>query len=290
MGSKSNQPPLVAIVGQTASGKSALALKLAATYGGEIVCADSRTIYKGMDIGTAKPTRKDRRLIPHHLLDVTTPDEPLNVARFKELAVSAIEDIQSRGKLPLLVGGTGLYIDAVLFDFSFRGSADLTARRTLDGLSVEQLQQRLQKAGVALPKNSQNPRHLVRQIESLGKQIKPGVLRPNTLLLGLSIEKDELASRINERTENMMTQGLENEVRQLVEIYGWVQPLETIGYQEFKGYFDGGVDFSELQNLIVRHTLQYAKRQKTWFKRNKRIHWISKMEKAVALITTQLNK
>ncbi len=286
-----NQPPLIVIVGQTASGKSALALKLAKEFGGELVCADSRTVYKGMDIGTAKPTKRDRATIPHHLLDITTPDKPITVADFKKYAGEAITDISSRGNIPIMVGGSGLYIDAVLFNFVFRDLGDQTRRKDLEELSVEELQGLLLQKGIAFPNNQQNPRHLIRQLETMGQAGLRHDLRANTLIMGFEISKEDLAARIEQRIEQMLASGLEEEARDLDRRYGReCRALQTIGYQEFWPYFDNQANITDTKALIIRNTIQYAKRQKTWFKRNKSINWICKIEEAVDLSTTYLNK
>ena len=172
-----NKPPLIVITGPTASGKSALAMDIAKKYGGEIICADSRTVYKGMDIGTAKPTEQDQREVPHHLLDVVEPNQPFSAAEFKERANQAICDISARGKLPMLVGGTGLYIDAVLFDYHFGLPADPNRRSDLQAMSVEQLQHVCLEQGIHLPINVRNKRHLVRAIEIGGVIQQPKKLR-----------------------------------------------------------------------------------------------------------------
>jgi len=289
---RSNHPPLVVIVGQTASGKSSVALELAARYDGEIICADSRTVYKGMDIGTAKPSAGEQGRIRHHLLDVTTPDHLFTAADFKHQVDIAIQDIARRGKLPIMVGGTGLYVDAVIFNFGFRPPVRSQAQRTsLEGLSVEELHMVLQKKGLPLPANERNPRHLMRQIETGGVQAMREPLRDNTLVLGITREKEDLHQRIQVRIDDMLKYGLEAEVRKLVEIYGWTpRAFQTIGYQEFRRYFEGLCDLDEVKAAVVRSTEQYAKRQLTWFKRNKSIHWICKAEESVDLITTLLNK
>lgn len=291
MGSKPDQPPLVVIVGPTASGKSALALDIAERWNGEIIAADSRTIYKGMDIGTAKPTLTDRDRVRHHLIDIVDPDQPFTVSDFQRLALAAITDITARGKLPILVGGTGLYVDAVLFNFSFRGASDPGQRQKIASLSVDELQAALKSLGLPLPRNERNPRHLVRVIETGGAPAVRQQLRPNTCIIGLDVDRETLAQRIADRVNAMFEAGLEKEVTDLVDAYGWERPpLQTIGYQEFRLYLSGGISAQELRQLIITHTLQYAKRQKTWFRRNKSIHWISKTDEAVALVTTLLNK
>lgn len=256
MESKLNHSPLVVIVGETASGKSSLALKLAKKFDGEIISADSRTIYKGMDIGTAKPGELEQTQVRHHLLDIVEPDRIFNAAEFKNLATSAIEDIHRRGKLPIMVGGTGLYVDAILYDFAFSQPGS--------------------------ERDPKNPRHL----KSTGT-ISRRTLRPNTLIIGLKADRDELEKRIEKRVEAMFKRGLVSEVERLSNVYGWEAPgLQAIGYKEFKT----GQTPEETKMNIIRHTLQYAKRQRTWFKRNKSIHWKEKQIEAVELTTTFLNK
>src|SRR5680860_52655 len=157
---------IVCIVGPTGSGKSDIAMDMASKYNGEIICADSRTVYQGMDIGTAKPTADDRRLVIHHLLDEVSPDESFNASQFQRLATQAIGDIAGRGKLPMLVGGTGLYVDSVVYGFDFSNKPDPQQRRQLQAMSVEQLQQIISDRGLPVPANDRNPRHLMRTIET----------------------------------------------------------------------------------------------------------------------------
>lgn len=288
---QSNDPPLIVILGETASGKTSLSLQLAQRFSGEIIAADSRTVYKGMDIGTAKPTLAEQEQVPHHLLDITTPDLPITAAQYKVLAQAAIADISGRGKIPFMVGGTGLYIDAVLFDFTFRQQSDPKERRKLQELSVEELQGRLQEAGIPLPLNERNPRHLIRQLETRGEVAKAQDLRHNTLILGMQIDREVLKERIRLRTETMFAAGLEQEARTLSESYGWRVPaMQTIGYQEFEPYFSGKHPLEEVKQEIVRNTIRFAKRQRSWFRRNKAIHYICNVDEAVDLITTFLNK
>lgn len=255
-----DQSPLVVIVGETASGKSALALKLAEYFNGEIICADSRTIYKGLDIGTAKPSAEGRLRIPHHLLDVVEPGEHFSAGEFKRLAATAIEDISSRGKLPIMAGGTGLYVDALLYDFSF--------------------------APVNASRDPVNPRHLSREV---AKSRHP--LRARTLVLGLSVDREALRRRIFDRVEAMVSNGLIAEVQVLGRRYGWDAPAaKAPAYKSLQPYVKGQVGFEEAKALFVRYDMDLAKKQRTWFKRNKDIHWISELDEAVDLITTFLSK
>lgn len=293
MGSDANQPPLIVIVGQTASGKSALALELAQQFRGEIICADSKTVYRSMDIGTAKPSKKEQQLARHHLLDIANPDEPMTAAVYKQRAQAAIDDVASRGHTPFLVGGTGLYIDAVLFDFSFKASAPgKYGREELSAKSTEELRQLLVTEGIPLPSDSNNPRRLMRQLETGGAPATKSSLRSNSLVLGMPLlDREILQQRLTSRLEQMFAEGLEDEVKRLSGTFGWDCPaLQTIGYQEFRLYFSGQQSLADAKAAIVQHSLQYAKRQKTWFKRNPHIHWICKKEDAVDLITSLLNK
>lgn len=293
MESDSDNTPLAVLVGETASGKTALAIKLAKQFNGEIICADSRTIYRGMDIGTAKPTMHERDGVPHHLLDVVDPDQPFTVADFKRLALAAIDDISSRGRVPFLVGGTGLYIDAVIYDFDFSNPPDPIERARLQKMSVPELQQEIEQKGYSLPNNSQNPRHLMRVIETEGgvAQVENQELRPNTLLIGLIIDRDELKTKLRKRVQKMMADGLVQETKTLLQKYGAdVQPLQSTGYKAIRRYLSGELSLDQAEADFVRNDNQLAKRQRTWFKRNKSIHWLSKQEEIADLITTFLNK
>ena len=190
--------------GETASGKSALAIELAKQFNGEIIAADSRTVYRGMDIGTAKPTLEEQHLVPHHLIDVVNPDERFTVADFKHLTEITIRDITSRGKLPILVGGSGLYIDAVLFDFAFSGQKLTEGREALRQLSIEELQAKLKKQAY-LCRITNAIRDILsansRQVVSAASQCCHFV--PNTLVLGMEIDREVLAPRIAKRVEEM---------------------------------------------------------------------------------------
>jgi tRNA dimethylallyltransferase len=291
MDTRSVTRPLVVVVGETASGKSSLAVELAKRFNGEIICADSRTIYKGMDIGTAKPTPQEQAIVRHHLLDLISPDQAFSAADFKLLALQAIDEISGRGKLPIMVGGTGLYIDAVLFNFQFRQPSDPIARRALAALSVEELQDRLQLAGIALPNNPQNPRHLVRALESGGTIGTRSELRDNTIVLGLHLGREVLQERIRRRVETMVEAGFVKEVKRVSRAYGWgAAGLQAPGYKAFRGYVEGLVDLEQAKALFVQNDLQLAKRQRTWFRRNDSIQWVTDTEKAVDSVTTFLNK
>ena len=287
-------PPLIVILGETASGKSALALDLAQQIGGEIICADSRTIYTGMDIGTAKPSVAEQKLVRHHLLDVVEPNESFNVAQFKMLAVNAINDIVARGKIPLLVGGTGLYIESVLFDFQFRNEVDTALRAQYERLSVEELQLRINKLGYLMPENNKNKRYLIRTLETKGLKSERAELRMNTLVLGKHIERETLGQRIVERIDAMLDAGFVQECRQLVEQFGEDAPgLNAPGYKAFVPYLRGECSLEQARAQFVLNDLHLAKKQRTWFRRKiyqNVIQYVINREQAVDLVTTFLNK
>lgn len=286
-----NNSPLVVIVGETASGKTALAIAIAKQFGGEIIAADSRTIYKSLDIGTAKPTTEEQDGVPHHMLSVVEPSQSYSAADFKQSALSIAHDIWSRGKLPIVVGGSGLYIDALLYDFDFGSQPDPIRRDRLQGLTVAQLQQELRDKGIPMPENEQNPRHLIRAIENEGVISQPRVLRPNTLVIGLVIDRDALRDKLRRRVASMIDTGFVGEVRSAAKKYGWDAPgLQAPGYKAFRPYIEGVQDLEAASAQFVQNDLKLAKRQRTWFKRNKSIHWVSKQAEAVELVTTFLNK
>jgi tRNA dimethylallyltransferase len=223
--------------------------------------------------------------------DIAKPNDPITVADFKKLAQKAITEIAARGRLPILVGGTGLYVDAVIFDFQFRPVIDHALRQELSGLTVEALQKRLRASGIALPENKLNPRHLIRSLESNGTPAKRKPLRDNTLVVGLIIERDVLQQRIEKRVDAMVNAGLVDEVTRLGEEYGWeIEALQTPGYKAFRGYVTDTITLEQAKQQFIRNDLALAKRQRTWFKRNESIHWIREQGEVVDLITTLLNK
>jgi tRNA dimethylallyltransferase len=285
-------PPLVVIVGETASGKSALAMELAERFDGEIICADSWTVYKGFDIGTAKPTVQDQKSVPHHLLDVADPVVGFSAAVFQRLTKQAITEITNRGKLPILVGGTGLYIDSVLYDYGFLPPPDPRFRERLNMMSLEELityakKHKLDMANI----DSRNKRRVIRLIENNGIQPGKRALRKNTIVIGIWVDSEKLRERITERVDLMLKQGLELEVRSLSQRYGWgVEPMKGIGYREWHDYFAGVQSLDDTRMRIVGASVQLAKRQRTWFKRNDSIQWVYDRSYAKDILTTFLNK
>lgn len=293
MASGPDNPSLVAIVGETASGKSELALVLAERFNGEVIAADSWTVYKEFTIGTAKPSIVERDRVPHHLLDIADPLEGYSAAEYKRHALAAIADVVSRHKLPILVGGTGLYIDSVLFDYSFLPPSTKDKRSELNDRTIDELLETIREARYDLEGiDIRNKRRLIRLIESNGERPNRDIeLRPNTLIIAVQVPREELRNRISRRVDAMFAAGLEAEVALLAQKYGWdTEPMKGIGYREFHEYFDGSQTIDETRERIIGASMNLAKRQRTWFKRNKSIHWISKQDDVVDLMTTFLNK
>lgn len=282
---------LVVIVGETASGKSALAMKVAEEFGGEIIAADSRTVYKGMDIGTAKPSSNDQARVKHHLLDIIEPDEYFSVSDFKARALKAIDDIHKRGNVPIMVGGTGLYINSILFDYQFGVLPTTLLRRELNLLSTQELQQRVDSLNLTKEDvDYQNRRRLIRILENGGVVRNRQKIRPDTLILGLHLPKAELKRRIDQRIDHMLEAGFIDEVRYLNELYGQqTEAMTGIGYRVFSEFINGTITLDEAKKQFSRGDLLLAKRQYTWFKRNKYIQWFSNPNDAVDAVTTFLN-
>lgn len=283
--------PLVCIVGQTASGKSSLALRIAQAWDGEIICADSWTVRREVNIGTAKPTPAEQKLVPHHLIDVIGPDEDFNAALFKEMASKAIEEILNRRKLPIMVGGSGLYIDSIIYDYSFLSTGNQDDRIRLNSLTIPQLLHEIERLSLPMEGiDSRNKRRLIRLIEAKGARPTRNNLRKDTLLLGLQVEPEELKKNIAMRVDAMIKLGLEKEVNDLAKQYGWqCEALKGISYAQWQPYFLGIENHQQVRQKIINATISLAKRQKTWFQRNKSIQWIStpvKWPEVVDLITT----
>lgn len=284
--------PLIVVVGETSSGKSALALEIARRFNGELICADSWTVYKDFDIGTAKPTVQERAEIPHHLLDVADPRDGFSAVLFQKQAQRAISDIAARAKLPIMVGGTGLYIDSVLFDYSFLPPADPATRVALNALSLEEVLERAHELGLDTTGiDLRNKRRVIRLIENNGERPLRHAMRGNTLVLGIARERDELLARVTARVDAMLQAGLETEARQLAERYGWeAEPMKGIGYREWREYIAGTASMAETRARIIKATMDLAKRQRTWFKRNSSIQWLNDRSKFEDIVTTFLNK
>jgi tRNA dimethylallyltransferase len=266
--------PLVVIVGPTASGKSALAIKLAQQFNGEIICADSRTIYKHMDIGTAKPSKEDQALVPHWGIDLVEPGESFTAADFKKYALQKAAEIRERGHIPFMVGGTGLYVDGVIFDYEF-GEPRPELRKQLEEQSLGELKEYCAINNVVLPENENNRRYVIRAIEQ--KSINDKRLRSpidNTLIVGIATDRTELRSRIASRAEQLFNNGMLKEALELAGKYGWDNEAMTGNiYKLARKFADGEMTLDELKLKNTTADWRLAKRQLTYLKRNPYIHW-----------------
>ncbi|MBA3757892.1 tRNA (adenosine(37)-N6)-dimethylallyltransferase MiaA [Candidatus Saccharibacteria bacterium] len=287
------RPELLAIVGPTASGKSDLALKLAKEFTGEVITADSRTIYKGMNIGTAKPSASDQGAIKHWGLDLVEPGERFSAYQFQKYAREAIADIQKRGKLPILVGGTGLYVDSTLYRYKFGPDVDSEERKKLENLEVHELQDIISEYGYKMPTNLRNRRHLIRTIETRGHNENTKKIKhlANTLIVGLLPPDEVMIKNISGRVEKMFQDGLVEETKQLIIKYGQhILPSAGIGYVAVSDYINGLAPLEITKNNLIHDNWQYARRQRTWFRRNKFIQWFPDGKQAYEYIKTILNK
>jgi len=301
MTASTEKQPLIVIVGPTAVGKTALALHLAEALDGEIVSADSRLFYRGMNVGTAKPTPQERAHIPHHLVDIAAPDETVGLAEFQERATATVDTIHARGKLPLLIGGTGQYVRAVVQgwrvprvppDAGLR--AELEAQAEREG--CEALHARLAQLDPAAAEriDPRNVRRVVRALEVCtltGRPISEQQGREpppyRILQIGLTMEREVLYARADERIEAMMAAGLEDEVRRLVEAgYGWELPaMSGLGYVQFKPYFEGEATLEDVVIEIKRATRRFIRHQYNWFRpSDPAIHWFDVTETSAAEI------
>ena len=278
--------PLIVILGPTASGKSAVGLELARRIDGEIICADSRTVYRHMNIGTAKPSIEEQAEIRHWCLDLVDPDQAFSVADFKRDAERAIADIRSRGKYPIMVGGSGLYIDSVIFDFQLQPKADPKLRQSLERLTTEQLQQYCKKHNYSLPENNTNRRHLIRRIETKGIDVKNTQLINDLIIVGIDVEKTTLRHRIAQRIDQMLEQGLIEETEFLYKNYNThLESMTANIYQLVKRYLDGEIDRTRLLELATTRDAQLAKKQRTWFRRNPHIKWLDRQQVLPYILT-----
>lgn len=274
-------PKLIAIVGTNASGKSALGVELAHLYGGEIVSADSRQVYRGLDLGSGKITPEEMRGVPHHLIDVREPGEFFSMADFQRLAYDAIDGILLRGRIPFLVGGTGLYIDSVADGYALSGRMpDLAYRAELEKLSTPELYIMLKALLPDTDTEPNNRNRVMRRLEKLhdGDCEPPArVPRYETLRLGVSWQREELAKRIDERLERRLQAGLVDEVRGLLQAGVSEEFLLKLGleYRFVTRWLTGDIpSLDDMTALLSTAIKQFAKRQMTWFRRNKDIVWL----------------
>lgn len=294
------------IVGPTAAGKSAVALKLALIADGEVISADSMQVYRGMDIGTAKPSEEERKLVRHHLLDVCYPDDPMTVSRYCELARAAYDDIVSRGKLPVIAGGTGLYVDAATMGFLFPDAGsdqglrqDLYRRAELEGperLHAELSEVDGEAAGRIHPNDA---RRIVRALEVFLRTGRPiselqrldrqGNGIPSAYF-GIYANREVLVRRIDSRVDRMMEQGLLDEVRRL-DAAGYCDSkvaMQAIGYKELIAHIRGEATLEASVEKIKLETRKYSKRQMTWFRRHKQMKWYDSEKADAAQIAADI--
>lgn len=289
------KPPLIVLLGPTAVGKTALAVELAARIGAEIISGDSMQFYRYLNIGTAKIRPQEMlaaggRLIPHHLVDIIDPDEPFSAADFQARAAEKIADIAARGKLPLLVGGTGLYIQALCdgYQLSQDATADETLRERLRGeyerLGAAAMHRRLTQVDPASAAHiaPADQKRLIRALEvfeltgrPISQQGRAAGSPYDLLLLGLARERAALYERIEQRVDMMLAAGLQNEVESLLAM-GYtpdLKPLRGLGYRQMCAYLAGDLAYDAAVDLIKRDTRRFAKRQLTWWRRDARINW-----------------
>lgn len=288
-----NKIPLVVIVGPTAVGKTDISIQAAKTLNGEIISADSMQIYRYMNIGTAKPTLYERQDIPHHMIDIVDPNEEFSVALFQKGANQSIKEIYDNGKLPILSGGTGLYVNSILFPMNFSSSfEDADYRNHLNELSsscgntfVHNLLNNVDPKTAARLHPNDNRRviralevhHLTGKTMAEYQQDFNEIETPYELiLLGLTMDRQKLYDRINLRVDTMIETGLIDEVKALLDM-GYSKNLismQGLGYKEVISYIDGLVTLAETKEILKRATRRFAKRQQTWFRREKRILWL----------------
>ncbi len=276
---------VIAVVGATASGKSAYAVDLAEKIGGEIISADSRLVYKGMNIGTAKPAIDEMRGIPHYMIDIVEPDINYSAGLYAKEAKKHVKDILSRGKTPVIAGGTGLYLRILLEDYKLPDvEPDYKLREELSKLSFDELSQILSD----LDKNAVNTlerndkKKIIRYIEIVkitGLPLSKACGKNDDKefdieWIGLNFPREELYERINKRVDLMVEQGLVEETKYLLKKYGRIPNIvDTIGYKEIISYLDGELTLDEAKNKLKQNTRNYAKRQLTWFRKNENINW-----------------
>ena len=290
------KPLVIGLVGPTASGKTALSMQLQAAYDMEIVCMDSMQVYRGMDIGTAKPTMEEQRQVPHHMLDVAEPAAAYDVAQYREAAAQAIQGILSRGRLPVLVGGTGLYLRALSLPLTLGGTPkdEAVRQRYQDMLEQEGAQavhdllaRRDPVTAARLHVN--DSRRVVRALEvgevtrqPFSAQRMPGPEQGpyDIRLYALDLPREELYARIDRRVDAMLAEGLVDEVRGLLAqgVPEDSQAMQGLGYKELLPYLKGQADIEDTKELIKRRTRNYAKRQLTWFRADARVQWLKAAE------------
>ena len=280
---------LVVILGPTATGKSRCGIELAKRFRGEIISGDSMLVYRQMNIGTAKPSEEELQSVPHHLVNILNPDSSYSVADFQQQAAETISGITERGNLPILVGGTGLYIKALLEDYQFSEVEEKPElRQQLEAFASEQGNDKLfdwlkrEDPSAALRLHPNDVRRVVRALETVlsgdkVSQEKKSELKYDAVVFGLFMDRDFLYERINHRVDRMLEEGLEEEVRSLLKAGVPVDCLsmKSLGYRQMAEYLTGQCDFSTAVENIKKGTRHFAKRQITWYKKMPYIHWFT---------------
>ena len=277
---------IICVVGATASGKTDLAVKLAKAVDGEIVSADSMQVYKNMPIATAVATKEEQEGVPHHLVEFLNTDETFSVADYVELAKSKIAEITSRGRVPIVAGGTGLFVDSLVKNISFSEvGSNAEIRNELAEKSNEELYEKLLKldANAAEDIHPNNRKRVIRALELCMSGISKTEQNENSMLvdspydalyIGIGYkDRQKLYDRINKRVDLMLEAGLENEARQMLGKQG-LTARQAIGHKELQPYIDGKITLDEATENLKRETRRYAKRQLTWFRRNENINWL----------------
>jgi tRNA dimethylallyltransferase len=290
-----NRP--IAVVGPTATGKSELAVNLALELGGEVVNADAMQLYREMDIGTAKVTAEERRGVPHHLLDVLDVTETASVAAYQRAARVRVETLLAAGKVPVLAGGSGLYVQAVLDDLRFPGTEPAVRARLdeeAEAVGAERLHHRLaevdpEAAAAILPSNVRRIVRALEVIEITGRPFsanlpRPGPARYGTVMIGVDREVAQLDARVDLRVERMFAEGLVDEVAALAErgLRRGKTASRALGYQQVLAAMDGDGDFDAAATATARATRRFVRKQRSWFRRDKRIHWFDGAEEHLA--------
>jgi tRNA dimethylallyltransferase len=286
--------PAVIIAGPTAVGKTKLSIEIAKSLDGEIVSADSMQIYRYMDIGTAKPSLSERQGIPHHMIDILDPEQEFSVAEYQKMALSIIDDIHRRNKLPIIVGGTGLYIKSLLYPMNFTDAyQDVEYRKKLQDMAEKKgkdyLHQKLKEIDpiTAARLHPNDVKRVIRALEVYylsGKpmshyvqNLKDMDFRYNVAMIGLTMDRAKLYERINRRVDAMIEAGLLDEVKDLLD-RGYTRDMismQGLGYKEIIDYYQGKLSLEEAVQILKRETRRYAKRQLTWFRAQKGIKWIN---------------
>ena len=276
----SSYPKVVAVVGTNASGKSALGIELAKRYNGEVISADSRQVFRGLDLGSGKVTHEEMQGVPHHLIDVREVNEFFSMADFQRMSYAAIEDIRTRGRLPMIVGGTGLYVDAVLDGYLLSDKEpDLAYRAELEKMTTPQLYDMLMGLMPSVQVDANNRNRVMRMIERIhdGDDAMPAKQkRYESLRLGVSWPREVLAQRIDERLERRLAAGMIEEVQGLIDRGATTEFLLGLGleYRFITRYLMGDMSREDMVEKLAIAIKQFAKRQMTWFRRNPDIVWL----------------